>query len=175
MSSTMRPPAIAGVSSGNASALVAFIYPSIAAQWPGRAIGQLMESIPVKIGGIKLSYLLFGLPAALAAVPGFFLLKLTGEFYAVTNRSVQLRSSMGNRLRREVPLSEIDEVVVHQLPGQEFYPAGDIELLSKAGDTLLTLPGVPRAEVFRQTILEARDARRQIEASLSTIKARQAG
>ena len=175
MSSTTRPPAISGVSSGKSSALVAAIYPSIAAQVGGRLIGQLLDCMPMKVGGIKLSHLLFGLPAAGLALPGFFALKLFGEIYVITNRSIQTRTSMGNRLKREIPLADIDQVVVRQLDGQQFYPAAEIDLVNKAGDTLMTLSGVPRADVFRQTILEARNARNQVEGSLTTIRARQAG
>ena len=57
-------------------------------------------------------------------------------------------------------------------PGQAFYPAADIRLVGKKGETLAVLPGVPRADVFRQSIVEARDARVKVEASLATIKAR---
>jgi hypothetical protein len=149
------------------------VYPSIAAAGMGKALGRLYESIPVRIGGIKLSHLLFCLPSAPFAIFGYFLLKLTGEVYALTTRSVQLRKSLGDRLIREVPLSNIDQVVIRQEPGQEFYPAADIYLLNKAGETIMTLPGVPRADVFRQTILEARSAQNQVAAALATISARQ--
>jgi hypothetical protein len=171
----MRPPAISGVSSGKSSTLIMTVYPSIAAELPGRLLGLWLDCIPLKVGGIKLSHLLFGLPAALVALPGYFKLKLLGEVYAVTNRSIQKRTSLGNRLIREVPLADIDQVVIRQLAGQQFYPAAEIDLVNKAGDTLMTLSGVPRADVFRQTILEARDSRSQIESSLGTIRARHAG
>jgi hypothetical protein len=169
---TQRPPAIAGVSTG--PAFIMTVYPSIAATGIGKILGRLYGSIPVRIGGIKLSHLLFCLPTAGFAAVGYFLMKLSGEVYALTTRSVQLRKSLGNRLIREVPLSSIDQVVIRQEPGQEFYPAADIYLLNKAGQTIMTLPGVPRAEVFRQTILEARSAQDQVAAALATISARQA-
>lgn len=167
-----RPPAITGLNAGKET-LIQTVYPSIACTAIGKWLGQLYESIPTKIGGIKLSHLLFPLPTAIVPVKVYFYLKLFGEVYSLTNRSVQKRSSLGNRLRREVPLSEIEQVVVRQEPGQEFYPAADIYLLNKAGETIMTLPGVLRADVFRQSILEARNARCQVESSLNTIKARQ--
>jgi hypothetical protein len=165
-----RPPAIAGVSTG--PALIMVVYPSIAATAIGKGLGKLYELIPIRVGGIKLSHLLFCLPSAPFAAVGYFLMKLSGEVYALTTRSVQLRNSLGNRLIREVPMSSIDQVVIRQEPGQEFYPAADIYLLNKAGETIMTLPGVPRAEVFRQTILEARSAQDQVAAALTTIGAR---
>ena len=167
-----KPPAISGVSSGQA--LIMAVYPSIAATGIGKLLGRLYQSIPTRIGGIKLSHLLFPLPTAILAITVYFYLKLFGEVYVLTNRTVQLRRSLGNRLIREVPLSGIDQVVIRQEPGQEFYPAADIYLLNKAGQTIMTLPGVPRAEVFRQTILEARSAQDQVEAALATISARHA-
>jgi hypothetical protein len=170
---TQKPPAISGVSSGQA--LIMVVYPSIAAAGMGKLLGRLYESIPARVFGIKLSHLLFCLPTAGLAVGGYFILKLFGEVYVLTNRTLQLRKSLGNRLIREIKLSEIDQAVIRQEPGQEFYPAADIYLLNKAGETMMTLPGVLRADVFRQTILEARNASNQVTASLATIKARQAG
>jgi hypothetical protein len=170
-----RPPAISGVSSGKSSALIVVVYPSIACTAYGRLIGQLLDCLPLKVCGIKLSHLLFGLPSALLAAPEYFRLKAMGNVYALTNRSVQIRTSRGNRLVREVPLSEIAQVVSRQLDGQQFFPAGELDLINKAGDTLMTLSGVPRVDVFRQSVIEARDARNQVEASLTTIRARHAG
>ena len=34
---------------------------------------------------------------------------------------------------------DLGDVVIRQLPGQAFYPAAEIDLMSKAGDVLLTL------------------------------------
>jgi hypothetical protein len=170
---TQKPPAISGVSSGQA--LIMAVYPSIAAAGMGKLLGRLYESIPARVFGIKLSNLLFCLPTAGLAVAGYFILKLFGEVYVLTNRTLQLRKSLGNQLIREIKLPDIDQVVIRQEPGQEFYPAADIYLLNKAGETMMSLPGVLRADVFRQTILEARDASNQVTASLATIRARQAG
>ena len=170
---TQRPPAISGVSSGQAFMMA--VYPSIAATGLGKLLGRLYESVPVRVGGIKLSHLLFPLPTSIIALKIFAYLKLFGEVYVLTNRTVQLRSSLGNRLKREVALSDVDQIVVRQEPGQEFYPAADIYLLNKAGATIMSLPGVPRAEVFRHTLLDAKNAHDQVVASLSTIKARHDG
>jgi hypothetical protein len=167
---TQKPPAIAGVASGQA--LIMAVYPSIACTEIGKLLGRLYDSMPTRVFGIKLSHLLFPLPTAIIAIQVFFHLKLFGEVYVLTNRTLQLRRSLGNRLIREIKLADIDQVVVKQEPGQEFYPAADIYLLDKAGATIMTLPGVLRADVFRETILEARDARREVAASLAVIGAR---
>lgn len=170
---TQTPPAISGVSTSQA--LIMTVYPSIAATGLGKLLGRLYESLPVRVFGIKLSHLLFPLPTAGLAVLQYFLMKLLGEVYVLTNRTIQLRRSFGNALIREIKLADVDRIVIRQEPGQEFYPAADIYLLNKSGDTLMTLPGVPRADVFRQTLLEARSARNQVAASLATIAARHAG
>ena len=169
-----KPPAISGLNSGKQS-LIMSVYPSIAATGLGKGLGQLYESMPAKIFGIKLSHWLFPLPTAIIAVNVYAHLKVFGEVYALTDRTMQIRNSIGNRLIREVPLTEVDQVVVRVEPGQEFYPAGDIYLLNKAGQTLMSLPGVPRPDVFRQTIIESRNARVQTANTLSTISARHAG
>jgi hypothetical protein len=82
---------------------------------------------------------------------------------------------LGNRLHREVPFAQIDQVQIEQRDGQQFYSAADIYLVAKNGETLLALEGIPRAEIFRGLILEALHARRLVEQSLSTIEARHAG
>src|SRR5262245_16967916 len=170
---TQKPPAIAGVASGQA--LIMAVYPSIACTEIGKLLGRLYESIPNRVLGIKVSHLLYPLPTSPIALLVYFYLKLAGEVYVLTNRTIQLRRSLGNRLIREVKLADIDQVVVKQERGQEFYPAADIYLLNKAGATIMSLPGVLRADIFRETILEARDARNQVAASLAVIGARHAG
>lgn len=171
--SLTRPPAIAGVSAKQA--LIMTVYPSIGGTALGKSLGRLYESMPVRVGGIKLSHLLFPLPTAIIAIQVYLHLKVFGEVYCLTNRSLQIRTSLGNQLKREVPLKDIEQVVIRQEPGQEFYPAADIYLLNKAGQTIMSLPGVLRAEVFRQSILEARAAQARVAASLATINARHAG
>ena len=54
-----KPQAISGVSAGYES-IIETLYPSIAASGIGRAIGRAMDSIPLRIWGVPLSYLLFG-------------------------------------------------------------------------------------------------------------------
>ena len=168
---TRRPPAISGVSSSTETQIQT-IFPSIGGTSIGKLMGMLYDSIPIPIGSLKLSHLIFPLPTAPLAVLVFFYLKIFGEAYVLTNRSMRRRSALGNRLIQKVLLNDIEQVVVDQKPGQAFYPAGDILLLGKKGETLMTLAGVSRPDVFRQSILEARDARRYTEASLATISAR---
>ena len=168
-----KPTAIAGVSA-SAETTIMEVFPSIACNAAGRGMGSLFESLPVRIFGIKLSNLLFVLPFAPLAALIYFLQKVYGERYVLTNRSVQTWSGLGTHRQSLIPLEDIDEVTVSQDPGQVFYKAADIYLMGKNGQALAKLGGIPYAPIFRQTILEARDARRQTAASLDTIRKRPA-
>lgn len=149
------------------------VYPSIAAYGLGRALGGIYDCIPVRIMGVKLSNLLFVLPTAPLAATLYFLQKLTGQKYVLTNRSFQIWRALGSRKVTQVSLTDIADVHVRELPGQQFYKAGDLILIGgKANDEIMTLAGVPYPHIFRQTILEARDSRQQVMKSLETIKAR---
>ena len=181
MSTTATQP-ISGVSADKENVSM-IVYPSMAATGLGRALGNLYESIPLKINGIKLSYLLFPLPASPIALKIYFLMKVCGQRYVLTNRSMQIWrcrlwrivffDCSGDKLESEVPLADVEDVVLHQSSGQVFYKASDLSLLGADGKLLLQLDGIPNAEVFRQTLLKARDARRQVQASLETIAARE--
>ena len=170
--SIAKPQAISGVSAGNENILTT-IYPSLGAWRIGQWIGSLMNVIPVKLLGIRLSNLLFA-PAAIPVVlPLYFAQKVVGNRYELTNTSLSKLSAMGSGRQATVDLADIGEVVVEQLAGQEFFKAADLCILSDGGEILMRLEGIPRAEVFRQTILKARDARTKVKESLTTIQARQ--
>ena len=167
-----QPQAIPGVVAG-AEAPILTKYPSVACTSWGRSLGMLCESMSAKINGVKLSYILFGLLIAPVAALIYFYLKVAGHRYVLTNHRVQKWAALGNRLVSEMRLSDVDEINVDQMAGQEFYEASDLELLNSQGDSVLRLEAVPRAEIFRQNILESRDARAEVEASLATIQGRE--
>lgn len=170
-----RPQAIFGVSA-DAENIVMTAWPSVAATGLGRLLGRLYDSIPVKINGIKLSHILCTLlvvPVVLAVL-WYVILKLFGERYVLTNRAVQRWASLSPRLIAQAALTDVGSIEVVRRPGQAFYHASDLVIYDSGGETLMRLNGVPRAEVFRQTILKARDARVLVESSLATIKARHA-
>jgi hypothetical protein len=169
---TAAPPqAIAGVSASQEREIETE-FPSIAAVAPGRLLGSLLESIPARIGGIKLSYLIFGLPLAPLGLVGYLQLKVTGQRYTVTNRSVSVRSALTGQLVKQVALKDIADVTVEVLGGQEFYRAGDVVIRNASGDETLRCSGVPQPERFRHVILEARDARLQSDEALALISKR---
>lgn len=169
--STARPQAVAGVSASKENVVMS-VYPSVGATMLGKALGRLYELIPLPGLPFKLSHLLFPLPTAPLALAAYGLLKVGGSRYVLTNRSVQIWSALQPNMRQQVPLADVAEVEVEQDPGQVFYKSADIVLRNAAGQSILRLAGVPRADVFRETILEAADARRLVQASLATIQAR---
>lgn len=169
--SPMRTQAISGVTAGAENTIIV-VYPSISANVIGQLLGGLCESIPLGIGTIKLSHLVFGPIAAGIGVLVYLWMKAFGRRYVITNRSVQVWSSLGTHQFDQVPLGEIADVEVVVEPGQQFYKAGDLILRGADSRTLNRLRGVPRPGVLAQTILKARDARRQVETALAQIEAR---
>ena len=168
-----RPQAISGVSTGDNQIMT--VYPSICAGGLGRLLGSLYDSIPVKVPvlGPKLSRLLFVLPTAPLGLLLYGVKFLFGDKYVLTNNAVEIWSLIGRKRSGTVKLDEVRGVQTSQRDGQAFYEASDLELLSESGDTLLVLPGLPRAEVFGETIMKAHDAKMSVANSLATIQARQ--
>ena len=168
--SPMSVQAIAGVSPSTESRIMTE-FPSVGATPMGRMIGLLMDLIPLRILGVKLSYLLFGLPLAPLGLL-FYLLNRLGSRYILTNRSVQIWSAMGSERSSTVDLNEIAEVELDELPGQAFFRASDIRLKSANGKTIMRLAGVADAGAFRNAIQQAMQSRRLVQSSMATIAAR---
>lgn len=167
---TKKVQAISGVSPGFES-IVEEMYPSIACTGIGQALNSLYECVPLRIWGVKLSNIL-ALPTAPIAVLIYLGLKVVGSRFTVTNRNVNRVSALGFRLLESVPLAQIAGVSVDPDSRQTFYRTGDVRLTNAAGDTLMLMRGIPYPERFCQVILETRDARGQVAASLARIQAR---
>lgn len=167
---TQKVQAISGVSPGFES-IVEEMYPSIACTAAGEFLNRLYECIPVKIWGVKISYI-FALITAPIGVLIYLGLKVVGSRYTVTNRSVNRVTALGIRLLEAVPLTQIAGVSIDPDSRQTFYRTGDVRLTNANGDTLMLMRGIPYPERFQQVILETRDARSQVAASLARIQAR---
>ncbi len=168
---TQKLQAIAGVSASDETE-IRLKYPSIASTSVGRLIGKLSNCTPTRIWGIRPSSLIFPLPLAPLGVAIYAMLKLTGPKYVLTNRSVQRCSSLGSHKEQSVDLMEIDEIDLHQESGQEFFNAANLTLIDRQGDRVMWIEGVPCADMFRESILKARDARLETAESLAAIQAR---
>jgi hypothetical protein len=177
--SNVKPQPISGVSAGVENEITT-AYPSIASTALGRRIGIICDAVPLRTNGVPwprliIAVILWPIVVPIAISLSLLLyayLKLLGERYVLTNQSLQVRQMIGVRLLAQAALTDIKEIVIQELPGQSYYKAADI--IAKAGDgkTLLRLDGVQRPVVFRQTILEARDARQSVADSLKAIQAR---
>ncbi len=173
-----KPQAISGVSAG-AEAEITTAYPSLAATGLGRSIGRMCQGVLIT-HGIPFWRLLVMLPVWLVVVPIamtvtlvlYFVTKIFGQRFVLTNRSLQVRQMIGVRLNAQTPLADIKNIAIAELPGQAFYKAADLLVQGGDGKTLVRLQGVQRPAVFKQTILEARDARQQVEESLKAIQSR---
>ena len=163
---------IAGVSASGENEIMS-VFPSIGATGLGRALGRLFESIPLGKCPVKLSYLLFPLPLAPLCALTYFYLKITGQRFMLTNRALVVKTALGHREITRVDLTQIGDAVVRQVDGQQFYRCADIVLLDANGKTIRELPAIPWANVFRQSLLKARDAAVHVKSSLAAIEARQ--
>lgn len=162
--SNLKSQAIAGVAAGSETQIMTK-WPSIAAMELGRILGQMMASVPVRF--------LLALPiGAPVGVLLYFIQKVTGERFTITNKSVQRWTGLGGRMKQRIELSDIANIEVRQKSGQEFFHASDLLLLNAKGDVMMRLEGLPYAEIFRENITKAREASGRTQDSLNAIKAR---
>lgn len=148
------------------------VFPSIASLAAGRALGALYESVPIRLGRLKLSHLMFPLPTSPLALVLYAGLKAIGPRYVLTTRRLCIRRSTGSQVIADVPLDEIGRIEVVTTFGQRFYRAGTLIVRDHVGTERLRLAGVVRPEMFRETILEARDAVISTDAALRVIEGR---
>ena len=151
---------------------VQIAYPSIASLSAGRALGVLYESIPWRIGVIKVSHLLFPLPTSPIAAVLYLGLKAAGRRYQITTH--RLLTVRGPRLTPilDMPLDEIGRIEIAASLGQRFFKAGDLIVRDHQGLERMRIEGLVQPEMFRETILDTRDALVQTETAQRTIAAR---
>jgi hypothetical protein len=147
--------AIAGVAPVElGEATIMTVWPTIAASAAGRWIGRMCM-----IGGKKNPFAP-GKAFALALIPVAVTLFALGlapwlcRRYRLTNRRVIVQKGLSGVDERFVALDRFDAIDVEVLPGQEWFPAGDL-IFRKGGVETFRLAGVPRPETFRQTCLKA--------------------
>ncbi len=147
---------IAGVTPpGTREVEVMTVWPTLGAYAPGRIIGRLC-SIRVGAGFFTLGKLL-----ALLLIPFaiglyvFTLLPGVMRRYKLTNRRIVVQVGLRSIDERWVDFDRFDSIDVEVLPGQEWYPAGDLVFRNGAVETF-RLAGVSRPETFRHTCLAAR-------------------
>ncbi|MEO2012957.1 MAG: PH domain-containing protein [Fuerstiella sp.] len=147
-------------------------YPSLASWGIGQVLGSLFELIPIRpFGLMKVSYV-FALMAVPLGLPLYFLQKVFGQRYVLTNRNVQVWTARRTRMVSSVALADIADVELDQRPGHVFYSASDIHLKSASGETKLILKGVKDAGSFKNAIACTIDSRRLVQESVNQIAAR---
>ena len=136
--------------------LIIQTFPSISASSFGRLLGSVY-ALPFPVGFL-IHLATLPLPILTAVV-----MYLSSSFrrYQVTSLRAGVRRGIRGQDGPQVKLEELDDVRTVVRPGQAFYRAADLELISR-GQVALTLAGVPHAETFRHNILEARQALVQV-------------
>ncbi len=168
---TVQP--IAGVSANRETDIEA-IYRSIA----GGAIGGLIGSIMGGVAGIPVLpirlavYIAVGAALLPLGLLGYFVDKIFGSYYVLTNRSIQERAILGNALIKQIALTDFEEIEIATKGGYEFHRVGDLNLQSSKGATLMTLSAISYPERLSQVLFDAREARIQSDDSLSVIQGR---
>jgi hypothetical protein len=131
------------------------VVPSISRFPAGRFIGRACR---VQAGLGK--FLTLGKLFALALmVPAMFLVLWQVRPWAVvryrlTNRRVVIERGVQRHEEASIALDQFDRIDVVVLPGQEWYPAGDL-VFHKGPVEMFRLEGVRHPEAFRRTILKA--------------------
>ncbi len=141
-----------------AEATVMTVVPSIARLPAGRFMGRACR---VQAGFGKF-FTLGKLFALALMVPAMFLVLWHLRPWAVvryrlTNRRVIIERGVQRREEASVALDRFDRIEVVVLPGQEWYPAGDL-VFHKGPVEMFRLEGVRHPEGFRRTILKAHRA-----------------
>ena len=147
------------------------IWPSIAAtaygRWWGRRyanqVGITLFGVPITIGRLVA---LLSIPFILPVYFHMVVPKLPGivfgfhnpscRRYRLTNRRVVVEQAFGGGEQQSVSLDRFDAIDIDVLPGQEWYPAGDLVFRNGQTETF-RLAGVTRPEAFRATCLKAHD------------------
>ncbi len=164
--------AIAGVSPVNEKEVtIMTVWPSIAAtaygRWWGRrfanTVGLTLFGLPITLGRLMA---LVSIPFILPVYFHMLIPKLPFVFwgihneacrrYRLTNRRVIVEQAFGGGEQQSVSLDRYDSIEIQVLPGQEWYPAGDLIFRNGQVETF-RLSGVPHPQPFRHTCLKARD------------------
>ncbi|QDS98731.1 PH domain-containing protein [Adhaeretor mobilis] len=156
--------AIAGVvPATEREATVMTTWPTLGAFGVGRWWGRRFAN--------KLGITLFGIPFTLGRLmalvsipfilPPYFLTLLPGSplclRYRLTNRRVIVERPYTGAEEQSVSLDRFDSIELDVLPGQEWYPAGDLVFKNGEIETF-RLSGVPNPKPFRHTCLKSRQA-----------------
>ena len=165
--------AIAGVAPPELGEVtVMTVWPSIAAsrlgQLIGRACGVSVPPPPFNLGklfalllipvALKLYFFRYATPLVTWLLTlGMFPVNSTCLRYRLTNRRLVVQKGLLPVDDQSVALDQFDAIDVLVLPGQEWYPAGEL-IFRKGPVEVFRLSGVSRPEAFRHVCLKAHQA-----------------
>jgi uncharacterized membrane protein YdbT with pleckstrin-like domain len=145
----IRQQAITGVVSPEmGEAWIRVAWPSVAAKTGLATLGRKLTSTIILA---PLAWAMMGL--------AFFakLMPFTACRYLLTNRRLMIQRGWSAKVSAEVPLSQIDDVRLVRDDNTQFFRAATLEIVHD-GKVVLTLPGVPDPDSFRQAVLNSRNA-----------------
>jgi hypothetical protein len=99
---------------------------------------------------------ILSIPVAVAVFAAM-LMPFSCRRYRLTNRRLIVQKGLPGADERFVQLDRFDSIDVVVLPGQEWYPAGEL-VFKLGGVETFRISGVPRPETFRETCMKARHA-----------------
>src|SRR5262245_13435164 len=85
------------------------------------------------------------------------LLPFIGVRYRLTDKGIMIVRCWSGSVSQQVPLSEIDDVVLDKTSVDQFFRSANLEII-RDGRVAMTLVAVPDAESYRHAILDARNA-----------------
>lgn len=133
------------------------VWPTIASSGMGRFLGRLY-SIRAGIGILTVGKIFMALTIPIAmALFSMGIAPFVCRRYTLTNRRVVIQKGLTAVDDQYVDLDRFDSIEVVVLPGQAWYPAGDL-VFRKGNVETFRLSGVSRPETFRQTCLKARQS-----------------
>ncbi len=153
---TMHQQSIAGVTPAETREVtIMTVFPTLGATASGRLMGRLCE-VRTGFGFFNLGKL-FALLLIPFAIGLFFfmLMPFVIRRYRLTNRRIVVQRGLTAVDERWVDFDRFDAIDVEVLPGQEWFPAGDL-VFRRGNIETFRLAGVSRPETFRRTCLSAR-------------------
>ena len=126
-------------------ALIREVFPSVTANPGVAAVGE------------KLARTIVLAPVAWPSLGFFYFKKIAPVFakrYTLTNKRLMIRRGLKPKPTRQIDLADIEDVRLQPGSYSHFYRSGTLEIVSR-GQVAMRLRGVPEAEGFRRTIINA--------------------
>ena len=156
--STSTPEPAAARKPATGQAVTGVVPPELAEATIRTAWPSVTEASPgiARLGRALIRTIVLAPLAWLLLAPLYFkkVLPFLAKRYTLTNRRLMVQRGLKPRPRQEVALADIDEVRLVEGSFNPFFRSATLEVVGK-GQVVLTLPGVPEAEGFRQSVLNA--------------------